>query len=62
MPLINYEINLIFAWSANCVIVFTDVTNQGATFSITDAKLYVSVITLSTQDNPKLLQQLKIRF
>ena len=44
-------------WSANCVIVFTDVTNQGTTFSITETKLSVSVMTLSTEDNAKLLQQ-----
>ena len=28
------------------------------TFAITDAKSYVSVVTLSTQDNTKLLKQL----
>ena len=37
----------------------TDVANQAATFSITDKKLYVPVVTLSTQDNTKLLEQLK---
>ena len=46
MPLINCEINLILTWSANCVIVFTDVANQGATFSMTLTKLYVSLLTL----------------
>ena len=39
MPLINSEVNLILTWSANCVIVFTNVTNQNATFAITDTKL-----------------------
>ena len=35
----------------------------GATkFKITDTKLYVPVVTLSTQDNEKLLQQLKSGF
>ena len=57
MPLINRETNLIFTWSANCVMVYTNVANQGATFSITETKLYVTVVTLSTQDNAKLLQQ-----
>ena len=57
MPLINHETNLIFTWSANCVMVYTNVANQGATFSITETKLYVTVVTLSTQDNAKLLQQ-----
>ena len=55
MPLINCEVDLILAWSANCVIVCTDVANQGATLTITETKLYVQVVTLSTQDNPKLL-------
>ena len=59
MSLINCEINLILTWSTNCVIVFTNVANQNATFAITDTKLYVPVVNLSTQDNSKLLQQLK---
>ena len=32
------------------------------TFKIIDTKLYVSVVALSTQDNAKLLQQLKSGF
>ena len=60
MPLINWEVNLILTWSANCVIVYTDVSNQGATFTITETRLYVPVITLSTQDNAKLLPKLKL--
>ena len=59
MPLINCEINLILTWPANCVIVSTAVANQGATLAITDTKLYVAVVTLSAQDNVKLLDQLK---
>ena len=62
LPLINCDVNLILTWSANCVIVSTNVTNQNAIFAITDTKLYVSVVTLSTQDNEKLLQQLKSGF
>ena len=62
MPLINCEVNLILAWSANCVIVYNDVANQGATFTITETKLDVPVVTLSTQDNAKLLTQLKSGF
>ena len=53
MPLINCEVNLILAWSSTCVI--TNSTGSG-TFGITDTKLYVPVLTLSTQDNSKLLQ------
>ena len=62
LPLINCEIDLILTWSANCVIVSTNVANQNATFTITDTKLYVPVVTLSIQDNAKLLQQLKSGF
>ena len=36
--------------------------DQETIFSITDTKLYVSVVTLSTQDNAKLLEQLKSVF
>ena len=61
MPLINCEINLILTWSANCVISSAAV-NQATTFAITDTKLYVSVVTLSTDDNAKLSQQLKSGF
>ena len=49
-------------WSSTCVIVSTNVVNQVATFEITDTKLYVPVVTLSTQENAKLLQQLKSGF
>ena len=56
MPLINCEINLVLTWFANGFKVYTNVANQGATFAITETKLYVPVVTLSTQDNAKLLQ------
>ena len=59
MPLINYEIELILDWSANCVIIHTDVNDQVPTFTITETNLYVPVVTLSTQANAKLLPQLK---
>ena len=59
MPLINCEVNLILTWSSTCVI--TNSTAAGR-FEITDTKLYVPVVNLSTQDNTKLLQQLKSGF
>ena len=62
MPLINCEINLILTWSEKCVIVSTDVANQNAKFPMSDMKFYVTVVTLSTLDNAKLLQQLKSGF
>ena len=62
MPLINCEVELILNWSANCVIIYTNVANQVPTFTITETNLYVPVVTLSTQDNAKLLPQLKSGF
>ena len=62
MPSINCEVNLILTWSSTCVIISTNVQNQNATFAITDTKLYVPVVTLSTQENTKSLQQLKSGF
>ena len=59
MPLINCEVNLTSTWPSTCVI--TNSTGAG-TFEIRDIKLYVSVVTLSTEDNSKLLQQLKSGF
>ena len=53
MPLINCEISLILTCVKMC---------KATTFAITDTKLYVAVIALSTQDNVKLLQQLKSGF
>ena len=62
MPLINCEVNLILTWSSTCVLIATGVQNQNATFAITDTKLYVPVVTLSTQENIKFFQQLKSGF
>ena len=62
MPLANCEINLDLNWSQKCVIVATEVSNLAATFLITDTNLYIPVVTSSTQDNEKLLQQLKSGF
>ena len=56
MPLINCEINLILTCSANRVIIYTNVANQNPTYEITETKLCVPVVTLSKQDNAKLLQ------
>ena len=62
MPLINYEVELILTWSANCVIIYTDVADQNLIFTIRETNLYVPVVTLSTQNNAKLLPQLKSGF
>ena len=62
MPLINCEIKLILTWSANCVISEGNGVTTFAKTDTKDTKLYVSVVTLSIQDNTKLLQQLKSGF
>ena len=62
MALSSCEVNLILTWSANCVIVCTNVAKQCATFIITETNIYVPAVTLSTQDNAKILPQLKSGF
>ena len=62
MPLIDCEIELILTQSANCVIISTTIADQNPTFTITETNLYVPIVTLSTQDNAKLLPQLKSGF
>ena len=48
MPLNNSEVNLILIWSSACVI--TNSIGEGK-FAITNTTLYVTVVTLSTQNN-----------
>ena len=59
MPLINCEVNLILTWSKDCVITGSE--GEGK-FAIMETKIYVPVVTLSTEDNAKLLRQLKNKF
>ena len=56
---INCEINNFLNWSEKCIIETRIYGNQEPKFAITDTKLYVPVVTLSAQDNEKLLPQLK---
>ena len=75
IPLINCEVEIILTWTKNCVLA--DMTTRdagnnndpsaivapsGATFQITDTKLYVPVVTLSKENDIKLLEQLKTGF
>ena len=62
MLLINCEVNLDLDWSTDSVIVYINVANQRATFTVTETNLYVPAVTLSTQDNAELLLQLKSGF
>ena len=56
------KLNFILTWFARCSIIDALIDNQEPTFSTTDTKLYLSVVTLSTQDYEKLLEQLKSGF
>ena len=59
VSLINCEFKLDLTWSSTCVIT----NSTGAVrFAITDTNLYVPVVTLSTKENTKLLQQFKSGF
>ena len=70
--LINCEVSLILAWSKECVItsmerrliknIRRDASPTGAIFQITDTKLYVPVVTLSSVNDKKLLEQLRTGF
>ena len=51
MPLINCKVELSLAWDPNCVL---SNLNGTLNFTVTDAKIYVPVVTLSTEDNAKL--------
>ena len=77
MPLINCEVELILTWFKRCVLVdkstreanyaanpnVYEIDNpENATFKITDVKLFVPVVTLSKEDDIKLLEQLKTVF
>ena len=70
--MINCEVSLILAWSKECVITSMerrliantrrDASPTGATFQITDTKLNVPVVTLSSANDKKLLEQLRTGF
>ena len=65
IPLINYEVELILTWIKNCVLADMTTANNpptGLEFQIKDTKLYVPVVTLSKENNTKLLEKLKSGF
>ena len=76
MSLINCESQLILAWFKNCVLISKSKRNgdydgpidrkidvpENAIFEITDTKLYVPLVTLSKENDTKLLEQLKTGF
>ena len=77
IPLINSEVSLTLTWSKNCVITskatreadpdadpaVAGINNPtNAVFKTKDTKLYVPVVTLSAENDNKLLEQLKAGF
>ena len=58
MPLINCKIHLELNWSSNCVM---STTNE-ITLKITNTKLYVPIVTLSSKENAKLVELLEDGF
>ena len=75
MPLISCEVSLELKWNKNCVITSLerraidkkDTPNRdgaptGAALAINDCKLYIPVVTLSKDDEIKLLINLKSGF
>ena len=74
IPLINCEVSLTLSWSETCVITSMekrilvagqpnrDDSPKSAAFKIKDCKLYVPVVTLSAENDNKLLEQLKTGF
>ena len=62
MSLTNFEISFQLKWSKNSILVDGTKTNQNPGFQINDTKLYVPIVTLSTQENIKFLKQLESGF
>ena len=75
IPLISCEVSLELKWNKHCVItsleerqvdagppVVRDNSPTGATLAINDCKLYIPVVTLSKDDEIKLLTNLKSGF
>ena len=62
MLLINCKISLQLKWCKNCLLVVGSTANQNPTFQITDIELYVLVVTISTQEDIKILKHLESGF
>ena len=69
---VNYAVSLKVKWNNNCIITSQQIgvnldgentaAPTGATFAINDCKLYVAAVTLSKDDEIKLLTNLKSGF
>ena len=60
---INCKIDLELTWHKDCMISSANAaTNQVVSFMITDTKLYVPIVALSTEDNTNLTKPLNEGF
>ena len=59
MPLINYRVRLKLNWIEDCIL---SSSGNSVKFEITDAKLHVPLVTLSTKDSVNLTKQLNEAF
>ena len=59
MPLINCKVHLELNWIEDCIL---SSAGHSAKFEITDAKLHVPVVTLSTKDSVNQTKQLSKGF
>ena len=55
------EMQPMLTWSAFCVLSSNAAANQETKFPITDTKFYVPIVTLSTEDDAKILQQFRVQ-
>ena len=73
MLLVNCELSLTFTWSKNCILTGmaaraaqgnnTEIAARtGTTYKVIDTKLHVLVVTLSAENDNKLLEDLKKGF
>ena len=63
MPLVNCKIDLELTWHKDCMISSVNAAaGQVVSFMITNTKLYVPVVTSSTNDNTNLTKQLNHGF
>ena len=58
IPLINCKVEISLKWNENCNLT----TANTATFKITDAKVYIPIVTLSSEGNVKLSKLLSEGF
>ena len=58
MTLINYDLGLTLILLNNYLLVAGTAATQEPIFTITETNFYVSVVTLSTNNNVKTLKQL----